>query len=276
MTPRRRRRAGLTLVELLVVMVLVGAFGLAVTRLLMSQTRMFARTAGARDARAVSRNALNIVRDEMRMIEPRGIVSASDTALTVNVPYAMGVYCASNTATFVPVDSLTWAQAVYAGYAYRDTSLNAGYTYVAKSGALTNGASSTCTGAPGITPISGGPLVVLSPALPSLPGGAPVLLYQTVTYRLAPSVLVPGRTALWRRVSGGVSEEIAVPFQNTAIFRFYVSGSSTAQNAPPATLSSITGIELVLVGESETRVAGRSGPETSSVRLSIFFRNAVS
>lgn len=272
----RTARRGLTLVELLVVIVIVGAFGLAVTRLLMSQTRLFARAAGARDARAVSRNALNIVRDEMRMIEPRGIVAASDTALTVNVPYAMGVYCASNTATFLRVDSLTLAQAVYAGYAYRDTSLNATYTYVAKTSATTTGTASTCTGAPGITPISGGQLLVLSPALPVLPGGAPVLLYQTITYTLAPSVLVAGRTALWRRVSGGASEEIAVPFQNTAIFRFYVSGSSTAQNAPPASLSSITGIELVLVGESESRVAGRSGPETSSVRLSIFFRNAVS
>jgi len=213
----------------------------------------------------------------MRMIEPRGIVTATDTALTVRVPYAMGVYCASSTATFVPVDSLVYAQAVYDGYAYRDTALNAAYTYVAKTTAPTSGATATCTTGPGITPIPSGKLLVLAPALPTLPAGAPVLLYQTVTYALGPSTLVPGRTALWRRVSGGTAEEIAVPFTNTAIFRFYVSGADTSQAVPPAagSLHTISGIELVLTGESERTVAGRTGPETSSVRLSIFFRNAV-
>jgi prepilin-type N-terminal cleavage/methylation domain-containing protein len=270
-------RRGATLVELLVVIVILGIIGGSVTNLLISQTRLFAREAGGRDARAVSRNALNIVRDEMRMIEPRGIVTATDTALTVRVPYAMGVYCASNTATFVPVDSLIYAQAAYAGYAYRDTALNAAYTYVAKTAAPTTGTASTCSSGPGITPIPNGKLLVLSPAFPSLPSGAPVLLYQTVTYALGPSTLVPGRTALWRRVAGGVSEEIAVPFQNTAIFRFYLSGAKTSQASPPAagSLHTISGIELVLTGESEKTVAGRSAPERSSVRLSIFFRNAV-
>lgn len=270
-------RRGATLVELLVVIVILGIIGASVTNLLISQTRLFAREAGGRDARAVSRNALNIVRDEMRMIEPRGIVTATDTALTVRVPYAMGVYCASSTATFVPVDSLIYAQAVYDGYAYRDTALNAAYTYVAKTTAPTSGATATCTTGPGITPIPSGKLLVLAPALPTLPAGAPVLLYQTVTYALGPSTLVPGRTALWRRVSGGTAEEIAVPFTNTAIFRFYVSGADTSQVAPPAagSLHTISGIELVLTGESERTVAGRTGPETSSVRLSIFFRNAV-
>jgi len=270
-------RRGATLVELLVVIVILGIIGASVTNLLISQTRLFAREAGGRDARAVSRNELNIVRDEMRMIEPRGIVSATDTALTVRVPYAMGVYCASSTATFVPVDSLIYAQAVYDGYAYRDTALNAAYTYVAKTTAPTTGATATCTTGPGITPIPSGKLLVLAPALPTLAAGAPVLLYQTITYALGPSTLVPGRTALWRRVSGGTAEEIAVPFTNTAIFRFYVSGADVSQATPPTagSLHTISGIELVLTGESERTVAGRTGPETSSVRLSIFFRNAV-
>lgn len=271
-------RRGATLIELLVVVVILGIVGASVTNLLISQTRLFAREAGGRDARAVSRNALNIVRDEMRMIEPRGITVATDTAITVRVPYAMGVYCASSTATFVPVDSLIYAQAAYAGYAYRDTALNATYTYVAKTAAPSAGTSTTCSGTPGITPITGGALLTLSPSLPgSLPAGAPVLLYQTITYTLGPSTLVPGRTALWRRVTGGQAEEIAVPFRNTAIFRFYVSGADTTQAAAPAvgSLHTISGIELVLIGESERTVAGRSGPEASSVRLSIFFRNAV-
>jgi prepilin-type N-terminal cleavage/methylation domain-containing protein len=269
------RRRGFTLVEILVAVVLLGIVGIGISRLLMSQTRFFSRATGARDARSVTRNALNIVRDEMRMIEPRGITAASSTSITVNVPYAMGIYCSASTATFVPVDSLTRATAAFRGYAYRDTSLNSPYTYVNSTTAPSAGTETNCTGTPGITPVSGGQTLSLSPAFPSLAAGAPVMLYQTVTYSLAASTLVPGRTALWRTVTGGAAEEIAVPFQNTAIFRFYVNGGTTSQTAVPSPLNTITGIELVLVGESERNSPGTNAPESRAVRLSIFFRNAV-
>lgn len=276
-------RRGFTLIEVLVTMVLVAIVGLAVTRLLISQTQLFAGATGRRDARAVARNAVNIIRDEMRMIEPLGIDTATSTKLVVRVPYAMGVYCASGTATFAPVDSLTWAMATYAGFAYRDTTINATYTYVRGTTAPTAASTALCTAAPAnITPIPGPTTATQGRTLtiPSLPTGrvpgSPVLLYQTVTYELAESTLIPGRTALWRRVRGGVSEEIAVPFENAAIFRFFVSGATAAQDAVPSPLSTLTGIQIVLVGQSERSASSRVGtPETAPVRLAIFFRNAV-
>ncbi|MEN9791756.1 MAG: hypothetical protein RLZZ63_1414 [Gemmatimonadota bacterium] len=270
-------RRAFTLAELLVAIVVLGIVGLGVSRLMMSQMRFFASTAGQRDARSVSRNALNIVRDEMRMIEPRGIVLATSTAFQVRVPYAMGVYCAANTAIVAPVDSLAYASAVFQGYAYRDTAVNASYQYVASTSAPAAGSTSTCTGAPvSISqPHAGWRILALDGGALTLPAGAPVLLYQTITYELAASSIVSGRTALWRRVAGGTDEEIAVPFENTAIFRFYVAGSTSPQDAVPADISRITGLELVLVGESERRASNRATPETAPVRLSIFFRNAV-
>ena len=269
-------RRGFTLVELLVTMLLAAVVGLGVTRLLISQTQFFAGSTGRRDARAVARNAVNIVRDEMRMIEPRGIVSASATQLVVRVPYAMGLYCTGTTATFAPVDSLIWASATYAGFATRDTALNAPYAYVDNTTVPTGGSLTTCTSSPAeITPLTNGQTLSIS-GLPTLVAGSPVFLFQRVTYELAASTLIPGRTALWRRVTGGVSEEIAVPFENTAIFRFFVSGATTAQDNVPTVLSSITGIEIVLVGESERSASNRQGtPEQAAVRLAIFFRNAV-
>ena len=269
-------RRGFTLVELLVTIVLLGLVGLAVTRLLIAQTQFFAGAKGRRDARAVARNAVNIVRDEMRMIEPGGIVAVDSTSIVVRVPYAMGIYCTGTTATFAPVDSLLYATAVFAGFAHRGTDLTATYTYAASSTAPTAGSASTCSNAPvNITPLTGGRTLSLA-GLPSLVAGAPVCLFQRVTYELAPSDLVPGRTALWRRVTGGVDEEIAVPFANTAIFRFFVSGGTTAQDAVPSDLSTLSGIEIVLVGESERAPSNRGGTaERAPVRLSIFFRNAV-
>ena len=270
-----RRRSGFTLAEVLVAVVLLGVVGLGITKLLQSQMRFFQRSTGGRDARSVTRNAVNLMRDEMRMIEPRGITAATTTSITVRVPYAMGVNCSASTATFVPVDSLVRTTAVFRGYAYRDTALNATYTYVASTTAPSSGTVTNCTTAVGITPLTNGQTLSLSPALPVLPAGAPVLLFQQITYSLAASVLVPGRTALWRTVLGGAAEEVAVPFNASSAFRFYVSGGTTSQATVPGTLNTISGLELVLAGESERNSPGTGTPESSGTRVSIFFRNAV-
>ena len=267
-------RRGFSLVEILLAVVLLGIIGVGMTRLLSSQMRFFQRSTGARDARSVTRNATNLMRSEIRMIEPTGITAATTTSLTARVPYLMGVYCSANTATFVPLDSLIRATAVFRGYAFRDTSLNAPYTWVPSTTALTVGLPTVCTGL-GITPVPGGDLWTLSPGLGTLAAGAPVLLYQTITYSLANSTLVPGRTALWRTVTGGVAEEIAVPFAAGSVFRFYVSGSTTSQGAVPGTLSTMTGVEFVLTGQSERNSPGTGAPESSVARIAIFFRNAV-
>ena len=74
--------------------------------------------------------------DDVKRLVP-GIVAATTTSITVAVPYAMGIYCSSSTATFVPVDSLIAATAVFRGYAYRDTAINASYTYVGSTTAPT-------------------------------------------------------------------------------------------------------------------------------------------
>lgn len=271
----KSRRRGFSLAELLVAIVLLGLIGVGISRLLQSQMQFFQRSTGSRDARSVTRNALNLMRDEMRMIEPRGITAATTTSITARVPYAMGVYCGASTATFIPVDSLIRATAVFAGYAYRDTTLNATYTYVPSSTALSVGVLTQCTVTAGITPITNGQTLLMSPAFPLLALGAPVLLYQTVNYRLAASTLVSGRTALWRQVTGGVNEEIAVPFDASSVFQFYVSGGITAQAAVPGTLNTISGLELVLTGQSERNSPRTGAPESSGTRVSIFFRNAV-
>jgi len=270
-------RRAFTLAELLVAIVVFGIVGVGVSRLLMSQMRFFASLTGQRDARSVSRNALTIVRDEMRMIEPRGIISATATTFQVRVPYAVGLYCTANTALVPPVDSLLFASAVFRGYAVRDTAVSATYRYIASTSTPTAGTVTNCTGAPvAMTrPDASWRILSLPGSALTLASGASVFLYQSITYQLAASTLVPGRTALWRRVAGGTDEEIAVPFGASSVFRYHVSGSATAQDAAPTDLSQITGVELVLVGESERSASDRPLPETAPVRLSILFRNAV-
>lgn len=268
-------RRGFSLIELLIVTVLLGIVGIGISRLLSSQMGFFQRSTGARDARSVARNAVNMMRNEMRMIEPGGITAATTTSITARVPYRMGIYCSASTGTFLPVDSVVAATAAFAGYAWRDTTGSSSWNYVASTTAPSSGNSADCTGGPGMAVIPDGDVLVLSPALVTAPVTAPLLLYQTITYSFAPSVLVPGRTALWRTVTGGVAEEVAVPFDAGSVFRFYVSGSATSQAAAPGTLSTISGIELDLVAESERNSPGTNAPESQATRVSIFFRNAV-
>lgn len=269
-----RSRRGLSLIEVLIAIVLLGIVGVGITRLLQSQMRFFSRSTNLRDARAVTRNALNIMRSEMRMIEPTGVLAAGADSLTVYLPYAVGLNCSLSTGTFIPVDSLVWATATYAGYAWRDTADNAAYTYATGATAPANGLATSCVAA-GLAAIPNGRTLVLSPAIPTAVVGAPLMLVQIVTYKFANSTLSPGRIALWRNVRGGASEEIAVPFDAGSGFRFYIAGSTAAQAAVPSPLNTIRGVEIVLRGESERTSSGSGTPEESSARLSILFRNAV-
>lgn len=267
------RRRGLTLVEVLIAIVLLGIVGAGITRMLSSQLRFFAGGANARDARTVSRNALTFARSELRMVEPGGIVAASRDSIRVRLPYAMGVYCSANVATFGAVDSLTLATAQFGGYAYRTLITGNPYTYVSSATAPSAGTATSCTSV-GITPVPGGLLLGLSPAFPSLDPASPVLLWQTVTYRFANSTAMPGRRALWRQAGTAAPEEVAVPVDTASRFNFYTTGTTSSATVP-ATLTTIRGIEILLRGESERTSPGRLEPEESLQRVSIFFRNAV-
>lgn len=267
------RRRGLSLIEVLIAIVLLGIVGVGITRMLSSQLRFFASSSNSRDARAVSRNALNLTRSELRMVEPRGIVAATRDSVTIRVPYLMGLYCSASSAMFVPTDSLTLATAQYGGYAYRDTLAGATYTYVAQTGALSIGADALCTGV-GLTKIPGGTIYTVVPVLGVLATSAPFFLWQTVTYKFATSTLVPGRLALWRKAGAAAAEEIAVPVDTASRFNFYTTGTASSTTVP-SPLNTMRGLEILLYGESERTSPGKTTPEESLQRVSIFFRNAV-
>jgi hypothetical protein len=144
---------------------------------------------------------------------------------------------------------------------------------VATTTAPSVGVTTTCTAAGvQILTLTNGQVIVLSPALAGATAGAPVFLYQEMTYEFKASVAVTGKTALWRTPTGGTAAELAVPFDTSAKFRFYNLDADTSQIGVP-TLANIRGIDLQLDALSENQVAGRPAPETSKIRTSVFFRN---
>ena len=281
----RRVRRGFTLIELLVGIVLFGIVGALFTKLLTTQGRFFDRQGMGNAARNVSRASLNRVVSDFRMIEATGgVLAATSTSLTLRIPFAIGVMCATaNNVTqisLLPVDSTTYASAVNAGfygYAWRNYSTGA-YSYVENPATEAAGLPVVCTGM-NVTTVTSGKVVQVTPVLPAGAGlGTPVFLYQRVRYEFKASTAVPGTLGLYRTViapnGAETAEELVAPFANTASWKFFmVNGGAVAQANAPATLADIRGLELHLDGTSEGTAVTKLTPETASFTTAVFFKN---
>jgi prepilin-type N-terminal cleavage/methylation domain-containing protein len=293
-----RRRSGFTIVEILVALVVLSIIGAGIVRLLLSQTRFTEKQMSARNARSVSRNAMNIILTDLRMVQDNGgLVGASTDSVTVRVPLAFGLYCGSNTLSLLPVDSAMTALGYYGGWAVRDSTSQL-YSYadannIVPFGSMTGGLATTCTntvvgagistvtvnGRTGVTA-----LVADGPSGPATPGW-PVFIYQRVTYRFQNSAAFPGRIGLFRKVKTGSGntptdyqiDEIIAPFDTSAKFRYYVLNADTAQwaapAATPAAMNSVRGIQLYLAGSSPRVPQSSSSATTAALVTGVFFKN---
>jgi type II secretory pathway pseudopilin PulG len=262
----------------MVAVALLSIIGAATLRMLTSQSRFVEQHTKQRSARGVVRSTMNLMLSELRMVEATGgVESASPRAVTVRVPYALGLACgtlgSATVVSFLPADSVTLATAAVDGFAWRDYSGR--YTYVEPTVTYRPAPDpSPCTVA-GITTLPDGRIGEITPAIPGATvDGTPVFLFQRVRYALAPSVTLRGRLAMWRTsLSSGLAEEIAAPFDSSAVFRFFREAEDTATGLPPGSLDELRGIELELTGASEGVRAGKTKPELARQRTAIFFAN---
>jgi prepilin-type N-terminal cleavage/methylation domain-containing protein len=271
-------RRGFTLVELLIATIVAGILGTALARLLVNDSRFVARQEAMLSARSTARTAMNWMATELRMIGDSGLVAASGTSVTLRVPYAFGVVCERSSNLLVislmPTDSLAYATALADGLAWRRPSGE--YQSIPGVGVSASSDSAACA-LDSIRVVPDGKLVGLS----GTPAGAPHqppagsigYLYQTVTYRFAASVDLPGRIGLWRQAGSAADEELVAPFAAAAGFGFLVGASLDALDAPPADLETVNGLELRLIGESEFTPRGASGPQAFELITQLRFAN---
>jgi len=187
----------------------------------------------------------------------------------------------------LPTDSGTIATAIYAGWAWRNTTTGI-YNVVTATAPLSTGKPvtsanpSNCTGGGGaqITTVSmngrtGDILDIPTLVSSGATVGTAMFFWQKVTYKFAASAAFPGKIGLWRNVAGATgNEEIMGPFDSSAHFEYYTSGSDTPTTTPPS-LSLIRGFDLVLNATSAKSVAGGS-TSTRKVVTSVFFKNLTS
>lgn len=273
-------RDGFTLIELLIAMVVTAILGGALLGFMLAQSRFLSYQDALKDARSSSRAGLNILQSDLRMVETEGgVIAASSDSVKVRSPYGWGVICSADAdsvvASIMPVDAFMLTTTQYAGYGWRG--IGGSYTYVDGTGTpdITTTVHANCV-AEGITFPSGGRSMVVTPGDSNATSGDPIFLHQVITYRLDNSTALPGRTALFRNIDSAgtnVSQEVVTPFDATSRFRFYLVGSSTAQDAVPGTLDSLRGLELVLNGASQVTPAGRGSPTRFDLTTAVFFKN---
>jgi prepilin-type N-terminal cleavage/methylation domain-containing protein len=267
---------GFTLVELLVGTLVMAVLGLALVRMLVSDSRFVSQQDAMVSARQTARAAVNAMVAELRMTGDSGLLAAESDSVRVRVPYAFGMTCDSTggatLGALIPPDSLAYATAVPGGMAWRRYEGD----YLAVSGVSITSSTdtATCT-ADSIRVFPGGVLISMTGFSA---GNWPIVgrifyLYQDVTYRFAASVELPGRTGLWRQADTAAAEELAAPFDSTASFAFLVGMDYSVQTSPPANLQEVRGLELRLIGASERAPEGRTEPEIFELVTRIPFLN---
>src|SRR3954452_24599863 len=298
MISRATIRRGVTRVELLLSLIVTAIVGAALIRMVLSQARFMDQQEAWRSARAVARGGVNRMVSDLRVVEATGGLTAAVAGgqdFTVRVPYAFGVLCnlpSANSATvsLLPVDSAMYNAPGKSGFAIRAD--DGPYTYYTSSVLSTPpaaGVVNNCfvpalpnlpiTTLPSLNGSPAGQVGLLTTAgafAPTPKVGQIVFIYRRVRYEFKNSVLLPGRTGLFRALLDAprpLFEELATPFAATARVNFYVLNNVASQTAVPAPLSDTSGLELVLDGMSERTPGGSAGPKTANVKTSVFFEN---
>lgn len=281
----KARRLGFSIVELLVALTVLAILGVMLTRFLVAQSRYTEQQQAMRGARMVTRQAMNILESELRMVQDTGGVEAAagdGKSITVLVPYRFGLMCGvsggKSVVSMLPVDSLTLAQARYAGFAWRNADEDF-TTVVSATAPVTSGDAGQCTSSlsgAGIRTLTlngrAGQVLDVEPPQPAAIQAAPVFFFQRITYEFRASTAFPGKNGLYRTVQGGASEELLAPFDTTARFKYWTAGATASVSAAPP-VGQIRGIDVVLAAESSYTPATRGAPAKATVVASIFFRN---
>ncbi len=272
-----RNRAGTTLTELLVTLVVLSIVGTGMIRLMTSQSRFFNEQEGTASARRVARSGLNLLFTDLRRVETdSSVILATPSVINVRLPYWTGISCGTDAGlsgthiSMPPIDSLTLADAGYTGYGWIDTNGDPHFRAGSNFGA---GDPTVCAGRNvAVVAHPRARVMKVTPAILGAPEGTPVFVWQDVMYWFGSSISVPGQRGLFRTITTKVAtEEIAAPFDNTAAFAYYVPGSGTpVSNPAPGT--PIVGIDLDLIGLNERNITnGRT--QRAPFETALYFKN---
>lgn len=267
------RRAGYTLIELIITMVVASIIGTLLARMLVDDSRFVSELEASAEARQVARAAMTFFSTEAQMISSGGITEATEKRVGFIVPFGWGVACGrdggATIGSLVPSDSMMLATAVPNTVHWLDSNENYQSSTMTLAPSSSNG---VCQATDTVSVLTGGQLVAMT--MPDLiPFGSIFYLGEAVRYEFRASTLIPGRWGLWREDGAGVWDELLSPFDTSSGFGYFVGINDTVNTNPPGLLSAITGIELRFVGESQMIPEGSTTPEEFELDTRVTFIN---
>lgn len=290
------RRAGYTLVELLVTMALLGVVGTIVTRMMLDQQRFYQRTNEQMSIRRELRTAMSMLPADLRSMSSVGGDISAFTASSIRFRATVGasIICAkanANTLDLPPLDMArttltTWYTQPDVGdtiFAFRADSMGAGGdSWTAHRIVSIAPSTAYCAGSPYIDgTLDAGKQrwrVVVQPDVnDSVKVGAAIRFMRSTEYSIVdgPSGSHYVGRAEYRGGAWTDATPVAGPFMSvgTGGIQFVMFDSTGAEVAPGGNLRAISRIDLTLRGEG----ASSSGPVAgkTEARDSIAFRTAL-
>jgi prepilin-type N-terminal cleavage/methylation domain-containing protein len=280
-----KRRAGFTLIELMISLAITGIVLTAAYKLLTANQRFYRSQSVIQDVQTNVREAALILAGELREISPSGtdLHLMSDTAITINAMRALGFVCAAPDLILgrVVVQTSTL-------FKYRNIDATRDSVFIFREGvdsrtsddrwlrAKINGtANVNCANGQAGTRIGMAGMVGGFLQLDSVTIGAPVRTFETVNYRLYDD----GSGTWWLGIRNWISgawtatEPIAGPFRGRNGLNLTYHDST---GAVTATAADVRSINILVVGLSTNTIqtAGRpTGRYTDSLSIRVAVRN---
>lgn len=238
---RARARAGFTLLELLVALVISGILASVLFQLFQGQGRFVSLQSAREEVQQNARGALEILSGELRAVHPAGLLDAQKHSLEFLLPRAWGVVCGPASGGQVVVifpalsDDALGLRA--AGQLLSSAGLQFRYTdggVVYWKGAPASGWAAPSAGACDIGASGGRAVRFTAAGLPAqLKAGDVAVLYERVRYDVAESS-AGGMPGLWiRRSMGKVGERLnqqplagPIPAADSLRFGYDVGGAT--------------------------------------------------
>jgi prepilin-type N-terminal cleavage/methylation domain-containing protein len=280
-----RRRAGFSLVEVVIALVITGGLVAAIFTLLNGQSRMLAVQSSRHEARQNVRGALEVLSSELRGAVPEAILAAGTQSLTFMQPRAWGVVCAVSGSTVTAVfpatgavDAFTVAEA--SGVLIRRDPFTAGARWspdprqAAARASITAAAPVSAAAGPcqGMG-ADGNATAMRITTRGALAGAAGDL---AVSYTLTRYDVAQVDGQWWLRRSNGVSngvysqQPLAGPLE-PGRFRFtYFAGSPAAEVPPPTTSAELAAVRMIrvqVVTISSQSLDGRAQRDSGAVTI---------
>lgn len=294
---RPRGRAGFTLIELMVALVIMGLLTTALWQIVRSQSAFVASESQREDAQDNARAAIDVLTGDLRAALPRGVIRAGNNELELALPKAWGIACGGGSATSLtavfpalPTDALT-PTGNAAGLVVNTSATNTpdwtprpavgGARAFVTASAAADLAAAPCSamGAQGAGLLA---YQFTGTNFPVATAGQVVMLYQLVRYDVAQS-----DNKWWLRRSTGMDNTGTtfsmtplagpIPAQDSLRFTYYTGATAALQNPAPgttvATLDSLSRIKVKVVTQSSGQYQGRSNYERDS--SAVLLRNRV-